>query len=127
MVTGHDIRTGTEPEVIFYNALRRQGLKDGPDFTFQGRELGGRAEKGGLVLDFVFTNPPRLNVNINGVYWHYRFGSETIQRDIIAREVLAAQGDTLIFVDEDDLSVDPDFYTKEALAFRDHSKIARGW
>ena len=39
--------------------------------------MGGRMDKGGLVLDFLFSNPPDLAVNVQGVYYHYEFGVET--------------------------------------------------
>ena len=83
-------------------------------------------EKGGLVLDFLFVDPPDLAVNIQGVYYHYEFGVETKARDIIAREGAVGRGLTLIFIDEDDLLRDPEYYCREALRYRDHSRLGGG-
>ena len=60
-----------------------------------------------MVIDFMFYNPPDLAINVQGVYYHYELGAETRARDIMAREALAGQGITLIFVDEDDLEQAP--------------------
>ncbi len=48
---------GTEPERLCYNALIQIGLAPDLDFTFQTSLLGGRMDKGGLVVDFVIENP----------------------------------------------------------------------
>jgi len=87
--------------------------------------MGGRLDKGGLVIDFLFDNPPNLAVNVQGVYYHYELGADTRARDIFARESLAGQGITLIFVDEDYLAQDPLGTTREALQFRDSSRLGR--
>ena len=84
---------------------------------------GGRLDKGGVILDFVFDNPPNLAVNVQGVYYHYELGADTRARDIMARELMAGQGITLIFVDEDDLEQDPIGVTRNALQFRDTSRL----
>ena len=85
--------------------------------------MGGRLDKGGAILDFLFSNPPNLAVNVQGVYYHYEFGADTKARDIMAREAMAGQGITLIFVDEDDLEQDPLGVTRNALQFRDTSRL----
>ena len=83
-------------------------------------------DKGGLVLDFLFNDPPDLAVNVQGIYYHYEFGAETKARDIIAREGAVGRGLTLIFIDEDDLLRDPEYYCREALRYRDHSRLGGG-
>ena len=88
--------------------------------------MGGRLDKGGLVLDFLFNDPPDLAVNVQGVYYHYEFGVEVRGRDVIAREGAVGQGLTLIFIDEDDLLRDPEYYCREALRYRDHSRLGGG-
>lgn len=88
--------------------------------------MGGRMDKGGFVIDFLFTNPPNLAVNVQGVYYHYEFGIETKARDVMARASLAGQNVTLIFIDDDDLLRDPTYYCREALAYRDHSRLGGG-
>ena len=106
--------------------LLRNNLRPDIDFIYQSRQMGGRVERGGLVLDFSFINPPDLAINVQGVYYHYEQGSVNIAKDLIAREQLASQGVTLIFVDDIDLLENPDYFIKEALNYRDHSRIGAG-
>ena len=114
---------GSTPEWAFYASLAQLGYHDGVDFTYQSEQMGGRLDKGGAILDFLFTNPPNLAVNVQGVYYHYEFGADTKARDIMIREAMAAQGITLIFVDEDDLEQDPIGVARNALQFRDTSRL----
>ena len=129
MTTGHGLPEppenweGSKPEWAFYTALRRLGKIPEEDFTYQSEQMGGRHDKGGAVLDFVFSNPPNLAVNVQGVYYHYEMGADTKARDIMIREAMAAQGITLIFVDEDDLEQDPIGVARNALQFRDTSRL----
>lgn len=88
--------------------------------------MGGRLQKGGVVIDFLFSDPPDLAINVQGVYYHYGMGREVRGRDIIGREQLAMQGLTLIFIDEDDLIEDARYYVSQALEYRDHSRLSRG-
>ena len=117
---------GSLPEYIAYVTFQSFGLEPGVDFMYQSPLMGGRMNKGGLVLDFDFTNPPDLAVNIQGVYYHYEFGVETRGRDVITRQQVAGQGKTLIFIDEDDILTDAEYYCREALRYRDHSRMAGG-
>tara|TARA_R100000152_G_C6781667_1_gene216734 strand:+ start:5658 stop:6053 length:396 start_codon:yes stop_codon:yes gene_type:complete len=117
--------TGSLPEWQFYASLVELGYEPNEDFTYQSPLMGGRLDKGGLVIDFLFNNPPNLAVNVQGVYYHYELGADTRARDIFARESLAGQGITLIFVDEDYLAQDPLGTTREALQFRDSSRLGR--
>ena len=71
-------------------------------------------------------NPPDLAVNIQGVYYHYEFGIETRGRDVMARQASLGSGLTLIFIDEDDIEKDPEYYCREALRYKDHSRMAGG-
>ena len=114
---------GSEPEWIFYASLRRLGYQPDSDFSYQSPLMGGRLDKGGAILDFVFYNPPDLAVNIQGVYYHYEMGADTKARDIMIRESMAGQGITLIFIDEDDLREDPVGVTRLALNYRDVSRL----
>ena len=117
---------GSVPEYIAYRTFIELGLEHGEDFTYQSPLMGGRMEKGGVVLDFLFTNPPDLAVNVQGVYYHYEFGVEAKARDVMARASLAGQNLTLVFIDDDDLMADPTYYCREALAYRDHSRLGGG-
>jgi hypothetical protein len=114
------------PEYVAYRTFIELGLEPGVDFTYQSPLMGGRMEKGGFVLDFLFNEPPDLAVNVQGVYYHYEFGVEAKARDVIARASLAGQNITLIFIDDDDLMRDPRFYCREALSYRDHSRLGGG-
>lgn len=115
--------SGSKPEWMFYASLIDLGYQPGNDFTYQSPLMGGRLDKGGLIVDFIFDNPPGLAVNVQGIYYHYELGADTKARDIMARQSLAGQGITLIFVDEDDLEQDPVGVTREALQFRDSSRL----
>jgi hypothetical protein len=117
---------GSVPEYIAYQTFIELGLEPGQDFTYQSPLMGGRMDKGGIVLDFLFTNPPDLAVNVQGVYYHYEFGVESKARDVMARASLAGQNLTLVFIDDDDLMADPTYYCREALAYRDHSRLGGG-
>lgn len=114
---------GSRPEWMFYASLISLGYQPGEDFTYQYPLDGGRLSTGGVIIDFLFYNPPNLAVNVQGIYYHYELGAETIGRDRIVREQLASQGITLIFVDEDDLEQDPKGVTEAALEFRDTSRL----
>ena len=117
---------GSLPEYVAYEAFQRAGKVPGVDFTYQSPLQGGRMEKGGQVLDFLFNDPPDLAVNVQGVYYHYQFGIESRARDIMAREQLLGANITVIFIDEDDIMEDPDYYVREALNYRDHSRLGPG-
>jgi hypothetical protein len=117
---------GSVPEYVAYQTFIELGLEPGQDFTYQSPLMGGRMDKGGFVLDFLFTNPPDLAVNVQGVYYHYEFGVEAKARDVMARASLAGQNLTLVFIDDDDLMADPTYYCREALAYRDHSRLGGG-
>jgi hypothetical protein len=112
---------GSVPEYIVLQTLIRLGLKPGVDFVYQSPMLGGRIERGGVVIDFLFNNPPDLAINVQGTYYHQEQGIEVIARDRMARAMLAGQGITLVFIDEDDIMREPDRYVRDALRYIDHS------
>ena len=117
---------GSVPEYIAYQTFVRLGLEPGQDFNYQSPLMGGRMDKGGFVIDFMFNEPPDLAVNVQGVYYHYEFGIEAKARDVMARAALAGQNITLVFIDDDDLMRDPEYYCREALNYRDHSRLGGG-
>ena len=88
--------------------------------------MGGRLDKGGVVIDFLFTDPPDLAINVQGEYYHYGLGATFMQNDIIIRAQMASEGITLIFIDESDILEDVDYYVRQALNYRDHSQLAGG-
>ena len=57
---------GSVPEYIAYQTFIGLGLEPGEDFTYQSPFMGGRMDKGGAVIDFLFSNPPDLAVNVQG-------------------------------------------------------------
>ena len=117
---------GSVPEYVAYQTFIKLGLEPGRDFTYQSPLMGGRLDKGGFVLDFLFTMPPDLAVNVQGVYYHYEFGVEVKARDLFARSALAGQNITLVFIDDDDLLRDAEYYCREALNYQDHSRLGGG-
>ena len=117
---------GSVPEYVAYSTFIELGRKPGLDFTYQSPLMGGRLDKGGFIIDFMFTDPPDLAINVQGVYYHYEFGVEVKARDVIARASLAGQNITLIFIDDDHLLSDPRYYCREALNYRDHSRLGGG-
>jgi len=121
-----DSWAGSIPEYVAYQTFIELGLEPGKDFTYQSPLMGGRLDKGGVIIDFMFTEPPDLAVNVQGVYYHYEFGVEAKARDIMARSALAGQNITLIFIDDDDLMRDRMYYCREALRYQDHSRLGGG-
>ena len=53
---------GSKPEWIFYASLIELGYQPGSDFSYQSPLMGGRLDKGGIIIDFMFNNPPDLAV-----------------------------------------------------------------
>ena len=117
---------GSVPEYVAYQTFIELGLDPTQDFTYQSPQMGGRMDKGGFILDFMFTNPPDLAVNVQGEYYHYEFGVEAKARDVMQRASLAGQNITLIFIDVADLMSDSRYFCQEALNYRDHSQLGGG-
>jgi hypothetical protein len=114
---------GSGPEWTTYVVLQELGKIPNEDFTYQSPLMGGRLDKGGSVVDFLFKDPPDLGINVQGNYYHYGMGTETTTRDILARVQLASLGIILIFIDENSLEDNPFYYVREALRYRDHSRL----
>ncbi len=117
---------GSVPEFLVYASLIKQGKVEGVDFNYQSALMGGRLDKGGVVLDFIFSDPPDLAINVQGEYYHYGLGATYIQNDLIVRQQMAGQGINLIFIDESDVLEDVDYYVRQALNYRDHSQLGGG-
>ena len=117
---------GSVPEYVAYSTFVEMGKEPGQDFTYQSPLMGGRLDKGGFIIDFLFSDPPDLAINLQGVYYHYEFGVEAKARDVMAKASLAGQNITLVFIDDDDLLSDPRYYCREALNYRDHSRLGGG-
>jgi hypothetical protein len=112
---------GSLPEFIVIQTLARLGFQNGVDYVYQSSFFGGRLDRGGLVIDFIFTNPPDLAINVQGEFFHQEQGSVVIARDRMARAQLAGQGITLIFIDAEDILEDPVRHVQDALRFVDNS------
>ena len=117
---------GSLPEFLVFEELLRRGLRPDVDFTFQANFFGGRLERGGLVIDFLFTDPPGLAIAVQGDYFHQQQGASVIARDRLARVQLAAEGITLIFIDESAILADVRDVVGDALRFIDRSFLATG-
>lgn len=115
------------PEFLVFSELERRGFQHNVDFSFQSRFFGGRLDKGGLVVDFTFANPPDLAINVQGVFYHYEQGIEQKASDILSAIQIAAQGITLIFIDDNHVLEDVQFYVGAALEYKDYSQAVRGF
>ena len=111
---------GTLPEWLVYRELTRLKV----DFDFQSRQLGGRMERGGLVLDFYIPSLS-LGLSVMSEYWHYG-NPEARMRDKAGREALIAQGVNVVYIDESDLLRNARFYVQDALKGIDHSRVSEG-
>ena len=114
---------GSLPEYLVNEALIELGKEPDLDFFYQSPFAGGRMQRGGLVIDFIFVNPPDLAINVQGEYYHYEMGADIKARDLLARAMLAGDGITLIFIDEGDVYRDVIGYTRDALRYRDRSRL----
>jgi hypothetical protein len=113
---------GSRAEWAIFQALLSLGKKPGVDFIYQSPFFGGRLQKGGVVVDFLFYNPPNLAINVQSVWYHY-IGVVAQMRDQMQRARLEGVGLRVIYIDEEDALRNPRFYVREALAFRDHSRM----
>ena len=118
--------SGTQPEILCYEALINYGLMPNIDFEFQSSIFGGRQQRGGQVIDFLFFNPPNLAFSILGEYFHYELSGGSRAADIINSNELSMVGITLIHIDEGDLIEDAKSVVGDALQFKDRSKLIRG-
>lgn len=110
---------GTIPEYLVYQALTRLGV----EFDYQSRQMGGRQERGGAVLDFYIPDY-NLGINVASIYWHYG-RPEQVANDQLQREALEAQGIRIIYIDEADVLRNAFWYVQEALKGIDHSQMVR--
>lgn len=125
-----DGRAASFPEFLVWRELTTTHKMSEPgDFSFQHRltttgGLPGRAEVGGLIADFLLIDSA-LVINPLSEYYHYRDGS-VVANERTNRELLAQQGITVVWIDSDALEKNPGYYVREALDFRDHSRLAQG-
>lgn len=86
---------GSIQERIFYKALENHGLVMGIDFIPQFKELGGRAETGGIVPDTAFPEI-KLIVPVQS-YWHTaEYSAFAVNRDAEQQMILEGLGWTVL-------------------------------
>ena len=112
---------GTNGDWLFFISLIELDYKPGTDFSYRPSGEG----VGNAGVSFSFENPPNLAVSIQSVYYANNNGLDTRSRDIFSREALAGMGITLVFVDEEDLEQDAVGITREALDYKDSSRLGR--
>jgi len=111
------------PEYAIFWALERAYAV----FSFQTSLLGGRLQLGGVVADFIITEPvPRLIIRVQGEYFHYEQGEERKGRDLIQKEALHSQGYDVIDIDAEDALRDPRKYLADAFGGLDRSRGSKG-
>jgi hypothetical protein len=94
---------GSTGEWAVYWALTRVLRKrDGGDFIYQGRFLGGRQELGGVVPDFVMIDGTSVAINVDSLFFHTGTTAEQAN-DVLDTALLAARGFTLVHLWENDL------------------------
>lgn len=118
-MTTQTTQLASTPEKAVYGALKKLGV----DFVFQSSQLGGRNVRGGAIIDF-FIPILSLAINIQSEFWHYG-NPDRIAQDRIQRLALEGQGITVIYIDEEDILKDVDYFVREALQFRDWSRMTR--
>lgn len=111
---------GTEPEWAIYWAFNAIGMKEHQAFEYQ---YFTEATPNGV--DF-YVYDQNLIIEIFGLYWHYQLGGFKLQSDLERQIRLEAMGFDYIVIDEDDALRAPIYFVREALAGRDHSRLARG-
>ena len=106
--------TGTRAELIIMTILESIGKINGQDFIYQGRGKG---------ISFRFIDPPDLAINVMGFMQDYAEGIANSGIASLLRQQLRGIGVNLIFIDEVDLQDNPEYYVREALEYRDHSRL----
>ena len=107
----------TLPEWYVYWWCLNEDYVEGVDFQFQSSIFGGRVDKGGLVLDFLF---PRLHlpegrvVNVDGFVWH-RYAIEDRANDVANDVRLIDQGFDIVHVAEEDVLKRLDYTMSQAV------------
>jgi hypothetical protein len=111
---------GSDAAFIAFESILKQGKRHGVDFTYQPPTQGRRMDMD-MEIDFLFSNPPDLAMQVQEGFYTHHSGIETRSRDILNKAQLAGNGVTLIMLEHDKLIQDPDWLISEALQYRDHS------
>jgi len=110
---------GSLPEWAIYHALITLGKREGIDFIYQSSQMGGRLEKGGAVIDFLFLDPPNLAINVQSTYYHYRTATQRT-RGALQKAQIESYGIRLIYIQEENALREPRWFVMEALSGREH-------
>ena len=112
---------GSEASYLAFQTLVGLGKEPGRDFSYHPRTDGRRLGTGSEV-EFMFTDPPNLAMQVKESFYTHHSGIETRGTDVMAKAQLAGQGITLVKLDNDRLQQDPYWLIGEALQYRDHSQ-----
>jgi len=112
----------TLPEWAVWWGLLKNGRLPDVDFDYTS-VLVGVGISYYSTIDFLLAKD-KLGIEVQGEYWHYGLGSNKEYHDLQRYLYFQAQGIQVVFIDEEDALRDPVYYVAEALAYRDHSKIA---
>lgn len=112
---------GSAPEYAIFWAFEKLGYKDGVNFFYQSPFAGGRYLAGGGILDF-WVPDLMLGIRVQGIYWHYGRGADTIAYDRLQRIQLQGLGNTVIDIDEDAAMANPIGILRDALNGIDKSR-----
>jgi|TARA_R100000306_G_scaffold51904_1_gene48849 hypothetical protein len=112
---------GSDASFIAYESLVRQGKQPGIDFSYNPPTQGRRMDMD-VEVDFLFSNPSDLAIQVQESFYAHQSGISTQSRDILNKVRLAGFGKTLVLLDHDQLMQDPDWLISEALQYRDHSR-----
>ena len=107
---------GSNAAYLAYLALVGAGKVPGRDFTYQPKTQGGRLELGKQV-DFVFTNPPDLAMQVQESFYEHHDGVETRGTDVLTKAQLAGEGISLILLEHDKVVQDADGVIEKALQY----------
>ena len=112
---------GSTASYAAYEALVRQGKQPGADFSYNPPTQGRRIDSD-IEVDFLFSNPSDLAMQVQEGFYTHHSGIATHGRDILNKAQLAGFGKKLIMLEHDQLMQDPDWLISEALQYRDHSR-----
>ncbi len=104
---------GSEPEYYVYRALRKRGLQEDVDFTYQADFGGGRLDPGGAIVDFLLEFP-RMAISVQSDYWHDRLAGQRAH-DVAIRSMLEGLGIRVEYIEEDEAINDADRAVDDAI------------
>lgn len=117
----------TLPEWYVYWALTVRLKKvQGVDFSYRSETSYNQGLSGSTQLDFEMQDGSGIALEIQGDFYHYQQGTAKIVQDRVRAGDLSNHWH-VIFLDEDDVLRDPEYYVREALQGNDHSYRYRNY